>query len=64
MNTQYQHALDLLRTMLGPQADFRRTCPGFGEGTYNAFLFYGASELFKRVSPGKFRLMRPFRHGL
>lgn len=51
--------------------DFRRACPGFGYGTYNAFLWKhrkgnpgGASELFKEVSPGKFRLLRPFKYGI
>lgn len=49
--------------------DFRRACPGFGEGTYKAFLYkhrsgnpWGASELFEEVSPGKFRLLRPFKY--
>ena len=53
------------------QKDFRQACPGFAEGTYNAFLHKhrkgnpgGASELFDKVAPGKFRLLRPFRYGL
>ena len=53
------------------QYDFRHACPGFGEGTYNAFLHKhrkgnpgGASELFELISPGKFRLLRPARYGL
>lgn len=53
------------------QADFRRSCPGLGEGTYQAFLYKhrkdnpgGNSELFQLVSPGKFRLLRPFLYGL
>lgn len=53
------------------QEDFRRACPGFGEGTYHAFLHKhrkdnpgGASELFELTSPGKFRLIRPLRYGL
>ena len=52
------------------RADFRRTCPGLGSGTYNAFLDKhaqsnpgGNSDLFKR-SPGQFACMRPFRYGL
>lgn len=51
--------------------DFRRACPGFGEGTYNAFLHKhrlgspgGNSELFELVDPGRFRLLRPIRYGL
>ncbi|MEA2033219.1 MAG: hypothetical protein U9N41_06515 [Euryarchaeota archaeon] len=50
--------------------DFRTACPKFGEGTYNAFLDKhrvgnpgGNSELFERVSPGKFKLVRPFKYG-
>ena len=53
------------------QRDFRHACPGFGEGTYRAFLYKhrlgnpgGASELFKRVERGKFELLRPIRYGL
>jgi hypothetical protein len=53
------------------QNDFRRACPGFGKGTYQAFLYKhrkgnpgGASELFEIVSPGRFRLLRPFRYEL
>ena len=53
------------------QEDFRRTCPGLGEGTYQAFLYKhrkdnpgGQSELFEIVSTGKFRLLRPFLYGL
>lgn len=45
--------------------DFRNACPGLGEGTYNAFLWKhrlgnpgNNSELFRRVSPGKFRLIK------
>jgi len=51
--------------------DFRHACPGLGEGTYNAFLHKhrkgnpgGTSELFELTSPGKFRLLRPFRYDL
>lgn len=51
--------------------DFRAACPGFGAGTYNAFLDKhargnpgGSSELFERVAPGKFKCLRPFRYGL
>jgi len=51
--------------------DFRAACPGLGEGTYNAFLDKHTrgnpgmnSELFIRVSPGKFECLRPFKCGL
>jgi len=51
--------------------DFEAACPGFGSGTYNAFLDKhsqgnpgGASELFERVSAGRFRCLRPFHYGL
>jgi len=51
--------------------DFRRACPRFGEGTYNAFLWKhrvgnpgGNTELLELVEPGKFRLVRPFKYGL
>jgi hypothetical protein len=50
---------------------FREECPGFGQGTYNAFLYKhrvgnpgGNSELFELVSPGSFRCVRPFKYGL
>ena len=53
------------------QDDFRRACPGLGEGTYQAFLYKhrkgnpgGQSELFDHVEPGKFRLLHPYRYGL
>jgi hypothetical protein len=53
------------------KADFRGACPGFGEGTYQAFLHKhrkgnpgGVSELFELTTPGQFRLLRPFRYGL
>ena len=51
--------------------DFRNACPGWGEGTYNAFLDKhtvgnpgGNSELFIRVAPGKFKLLRPIKYGI
>lgn len=51
--------------------DFRFACPGFGNGTYNAFLHKhrkgnpaGASELFELVAPGSFTLLRPVKYGL
>jgi len=53
------------------QADFQRACPGFGLGTYTAFLHKhrldnpgGNSELFELVNPGQFKLLRPIRYGL
>ncbi len=51
--------------------DFREACPGLGEGTYNAFLHKhrinnpgGNSELFEKVAPGKFKLVRPIKYGI
>jgi hypothetical protein len=50
--------------------DSGNACPGFGKGTYNAFLYKhrvrkpgGNSELFKKVCTGKFKLVRPFKYG-
>ena len=49
--------------------DFRNACPGFGMGTYNAFLHkhrkgnqQGASELFELLGPNTFRLIRPIKY--
>jgi hypothetical protein len=49
--------------------DFLNACPD-GEGTYIAFLHKHAlgnkgkdTELFVRVSPGKFECVRPFKYG-
>ena len=51
--------------------DFRIACPGFAVRTYSNFLSKhrvgnpsGTSELFIRVSEGKFKLLRPFKYGL
>jgi hypothetical protein len=55
------------------QADFRRVCPGFADGTYRAFLWKhsgaGGSEssgtdtlLLERTAPGRFKLVRPFKY--
>lgn len=51
--------------------DFRSTCRGFADLTYKSFLHIhsksnsgGRSELFERVSPGMFRLLRPIKYGL
>lgn len=48
--------------------DFKNTCPGFKEGTYNAFLYKhrvgnhtGSSELFELLSPARFKLIRPYK---
>ena len=53
------------------QGDFREQCPGFGQGTYNAFLYKhrvgnpgGKSELFELVNSGSFKCVRPFKYGL
>jgi hypothetical protein len=53
------------------KADFRVKCPGFGAGTYQAFLWKhregnnaAAYELFSLVAPGRFVCVRPFRYGL
>jgi hypothetical protein len=53
------------------QREFRSMCPGFGEGSYKAFLhehkkgnLAGETELFEWVLRGKFHLLRPFRYGL
>ena len=51
--------------------DFRKVCPNFGEGTYNAFLWKhrvgnpdDKTELFRKIAQGKFELVRPFKYGL
>jgi hypothetical protein len=51
--------------------DFRQACPNLGNGTYNAFLDKhrednpgGNSELFRKVRPGLFELIRPIKYGL
>jgi hypothetical protein len=51
--------------------DFKKACPNFGKGTYNAFLWKHRVgnkkkliELFVKVSPGKFKLVRPLEYGL
>lgn len=51
--------------------DFRETCPNFGDGTYNAFLDKhsvgnpgGYSELFERVAPGKFKLVKLIKYDI
>jgi hypothetical protein len=45
--------------------DFKKACPGFGAGTYNAFLWKhrqgnpgGESELFEQVGPNQFKRIR------
>jgi len=48
--------------------EFMAACPGFGAGTYNAFLYKHlkgngkTSELFLRTGRGSFKLIRPFRY--
>jgi|GEM_PF-744404 hypothetical protein len=49
--------------------DFRKQCPGFGNGMYAAFLYKhrvgnpgSNSELFVLQPPGKFRLLRPLKY--
>lgn len=51
--------------------DFRIACPGLGDGTYEAFLHKhrvdnpgGNSELFEKVGPNRFKLVRPIKYGL
>lgn len=50
--------------------DFKNACPGFGPGTYNAFLYKHRlgngkqSELFIKIGEGLFRLIRPLRYSL
>jgi hypothetical protein len=51
--------------------DFREACPGFGEGTYKAFLYKhrqgnpgGQTELFEMVGEGLFELIRPLKYGV
>jgi len=51
--------------------DFKKACPNFGKGTYNAFLWKhrvgnkgNRTELFVKVSPGNFKLVRPLKYGL
>jgi hypothetical protein len=49
--------------------DFKKACPGWAEGTYNAFLWKhrrdnhgGYAEYFEWYSPGNFSLIRPLFH--
>lgn len=50
--------------------DFEKACPGLGRGTYRAFLYKHAigdgttTELFEKVSPGEFKLVRPLRYAV
>ncbi len=49
--------------------EFRTSCPNLGKGTYRAFLWKHSvgngkeTELFDKVAPGRFKLIRPFRNG-
>lgn len=51
------------------RVEFRKACPKLGEGTYQAFLSKHAkgngtnTELFERVSRGRYRLIRPLLYG-
>ena len=49
--------------------DFHQACPGFGKGTYNAFLWKhsrgnpgGQSELFVKVGANRFKRLRFHEH--
>ena len=49
--------------------DFKKACPGLGEGTYNAFLYKhkkgnqgNISELFDQVGKNQFIVIRPLRY--
>jgi hypothetical protein len=49
--------------------DFKRACPNLGEGTYPVFLNKhrvgnpgGNTELFIRIAPGLFKMVRPYRY--
>lgn len=51
--------------------DFRKACPGFSDLTYKAFLHnhtkgnsWGHSELFVKVNPGQFRIIKPIKYNL
>lgn len=51
--------------------DFQKACPGFGCGTYRAFLYKHRignpgkkTELFELIGPGKFKLVRPLKYNL
>jgi len=50
--------------------DFKNACSGFGNGTYKAFLHKHSvgnpdseTELFKRVKPGRFKCVKPYKYG-
>jgi hypothetical protein len=51
--------------------DFRRNCPGLGDGTYKAFLYKHKkgnagenSVLFEQVGTNLFKIIKPFKYGL
>jgi hypothetical protein len=52
------------------KSDLVAACPGWPDGTYNAFLWKHVlgngktSDLFEKVSPGRFKCLRPFLYGL
>ena len=50
--------------------DLIKACPKLNQNTCGVFLYkhrkgnpYGNSELFERISDGKFKLIRPFKYG-
>ncbi len=52
-------------------SDFKLACPGFGNGTYGTFLAKHAegnpsrtSELFRRVSRGKYVCIHPLKYDI
>jgi len=52
-------------------SDLRAACPGWAYNTYSTFPNKhrvgnpgGNSELFIRVAPGKFKLVRPIKYGI
>ena len=57
----------LLAEPFGMQ-EFRKACPGFGDGTYRSFLSKHCkgngkeTELFERVSSGRYIILRPIKY--
>ena len=51
--------------------DVKNACPGYSPNTYHTFLPKhrkgnpgGNSELFERIEPGKYKLLRPIKYGI
>ena len=49
--------------------DFRIACPGFGNGTYRAFLYKhklgnngNMTELFEQIGVNRFVVLRPYKY--